>query len=135
MEDQMNGEEMNLSDLGNEDAALVIRNLQKILDISHREAAGGNGSAHSIYQLARDARDVMLMDQISRETLRRLGATTQEFQGVTISDRVVKHIRASEKINAIKELRTDTGLGLKEAKDIVDAIYDYVQAGRPLPTF
>jgi len=28
-------EEMNLSDLSNEDAALVMRNLQKMLDISH----------------------------------------------------------------------------------------------------
>jgi ribosomal protein L7/L12 len=54
---------------------------------------------------------------------------------VVISDRVVKHIRAGEKINAIKELRSDSGLGLKEAKDIVEAIYDYVLSGKPLSRF
>jgi ribosomal protein L7/L12 len=124
-----------LSDLNDNDAGTVLKILQRIITISNHDAMSGNGKAHEIYQLARDARDLMMFDQISRETLRRLGASTQEFQGVAISDRVVKHIRDGEKINAIKELRTDSGLGLKEAKDIVESIYDYVISGKPLPTF
>ena len=131
----MEDETARLSDLNDNDAGAVLKILQRIITISNHDAMSGNGKAHEIYQLARDARDLMTFDQISRETLRRLGASAQEFQGVTISDRVVKHIRAGEKINAIKELRSDSGLGLKEAKDIVESIYDYVLSGKPLPTF
>jgi ribosomal protein L7/L12 len=41
--------------------------------------------------------------------------------GVTISKSVEDYVRAGMKINAIKELRTETALGLKEAKDVVEA--------------
>ena len=42
-------------------------------------------------------------------------------------DDVIRLMQTDKKIDAIKELRAATGLGLKEAKDIVEAFYDYVQ--------
>lgn len=35
---------------------------------------------------------------------------------------VLNHLRAGNKINAIKSVRIMTGAGLKEAKDMVDAL-------------
>jgi hypothetical protein len=39
-------------------------------------------------------------------------------------DKVLRDARAGRKIDAIKELRAITGLGLKQAKDLVEAIAD-----------
>lgn len=39
-----------------------------------------------------------------------------------ISDQVISAIDAGHKIEAIKILREETGLGLKDAKDVVDSI-------------
>ena len=39
---------------------------------------------------------------------------------VDVPDQVLAHIRAGNHIEAIKELRSASGLGLKEAKDVVD---------------
>ena len=38
------------------------------------------------------------------------------------------------KINAIKAVRARTGLGLKEAKDLVETVFPYVPAGSTAPT-
>ena len=40
-----------------------------------------------------------------------------------LSAAVVEHIRNGKKVNAIKQLRQETGLGLKESKARVDAYY------------
>ena len=42
-------------------------------------------------------------------------------------DHVIQLMQTGMKIDAIKTLRSATGLGLKETKDIVEAFYDYVQ--------
>jgi len=42
-------------------------------------------------------------------------------------DNVIRIMQSGQKITAIKELRAASSLGLKEAKDIVEAFYDYVQ--------
>jgi hypothetical protein len=73
----MDGDQMQVS--GDGDASGILRNLQRIMAISNREAISGNGPAHEIYQLARDCRDAMLFDQVSRETLRKLGASDREW--------------------------------------------------------
>ncbi len=46
-----------------------------------------------------------------------------------LQDRVRELCSERKKIHAIKLVREETGLGLKEAKDVVDAL----EAGRPVP--
>lgn len=112
-----------LADLTDDDARTVLNSLRDIILLSSEIAVTGNGNGHKIYQLARDARDAMLFDQISRDTIRRLSkGSGVVINGVVISDEVMEHAKAGRKINAIKQLREETMLGLKEAKDIVEAI-------------
>jgi hypothetical protein len=44
------------------------------------------------------------------------------YSDLEISDQVIAAIGAGRKIEAIKILREETGLGLKEAKDVVDSL-------------
>lgn len=44
------------------------------------------------------------------------------YPDVEVSDAVVAAVDAGNKIEAIKVLREETGLGLAEAKDVVDAL-------------
>lgn len=44
------------------------------------------------------------------------------YNDLEISDQVIAAIDAGRKIEAIKILREETGLGLKEAKDAVDSL-------------
>jgi len=44
------------------------------------------------------------------------------YNDLEISDQVIAAIDAGRKIEAIKTLREETGLGLKEAKDVVDGL-------------
>jgi hypothetical protein len=46
-------------------------------------------------------------------------------------DRIAQAIYAGHKIEAIKELRTVSGLGLKEAKDAVEAMESELRAAHP----
>ena len=44
------------------------------------------------------------------------------YNDLEISDQVIAAIDAGRKIEAIKVLREESGLGLKEAKDVVDSL-------------
>ena len=44
------------------------------------------------------------------------------YNDLEISDQVIAAIDAGHKIEAIKVLREETGLGLSEAKDVVDSL-------------
>ena len=44
------------------------------------------------------------------------------YNDLEISDQVIAAVDAGHKIEAIKILREETGLGLKEAKDAVDSL-------------
>ncbi|NOR36799.1 MAG: hypothetical protein GQ577_08635 [Woeseiaceae bacterium] len=44
------------------------------------------------------------------------------YNDLEISDQVIAAIDAGRKIEAIKILREESGLGLKEAKDVVDSL-------------
>lgn len=119
-------------DLGNlpdTDFSRLTNIVCEIVGISHGMARNGDPRAHEIYALARDARDLLLLDEVSRETLRRLtGNDRPSVYGVVISREVEDYVKTRQNINAIKLLRTETGLGLKEAKDIVEA---YANTIRP----
>ena len=112
-----------LHELTDGDAADLGRILAEIKSLgealSLRE--GGSNQAFRIYKLARDGLEILAFDRISRDVLAKLSAGHETFQGYVVSDVVLGHMRDNKKINAIKEFRTQTGLGLKEAKDWVEA--------------
>ena len=54
--------------------------------------------------------------------LKHLDLTYESTESDLASQAVIDLVWQGEKIEAIKLLREETGLGLKEAKDIVDAI-------------
>jgi len=111
-----------LGDIQDNDFQRLISPVNEIIGISHDSARNGDPRGHEIYALARDARDLLIMDEASREAMRRLTSTDRpKLYGVTISKTVEDYVRANMKINAIKELRLETGMGLKEAKDLVEA--------------
>jgi hypothetical protein len=109
-----------LSDISQRDSRELALNLSRIRDLADGLAALGTASGHAIYKLARDSLEILCWDQISRDTFKKLTGM-REFRGYTISDTVDAYIREGLHINAIKELRSDHGLGLKEAKDLADA--------------
>jgi hypothetical protein len=113
-----------LKDLDEGDIQLIKRNLQVILRMSHEMAQDGHARAHEIYVAARDSLDAMVFDQVSRDVMKRLQGGGHTFQGYDISPTVVSYLRNGQMINAIKELRTDHGMGLKEAKDLAEALRD-----------
>ena len=51
-----------------------------------------------------------------------------------ISESVMQHVRSGKKIAAIKQLREEQGLGLKEAKEIIDReVAEYRRANPQAP--
>ena len=111
----------NVSDLNDSEADQLCRKLTEILELSDLMATEGEGArAHRIYKLARDCRDLLVFDQQSRDVMRKL-TVPESYAGYELSDTVKALIKANRKIEAIKELRTEVGCGLKEAKDAVEA--------------
>lgn len=109
-------------DLNDTDAQRLWRNISQIIKLADESAEHGSGVNHRIYTLARDCRDLLLMDQTSRETLRRLlnDNGSESVLGLDFPLKVQKLARENRKIEAIKELRAHTDCGLKEAKDAVE---------------
>ena len=109
-----------------DDPELVLRNLQKIINISDALTRDGTRDAHAIYVLARDARDALMFDAVTREVQARLigEADRMVIQGHHVSDSVQAHLRQDRFIDAIKQFRMESGLGLKEAKDICEIARD-----------
>ena len=116
-----------LSDISQRDSSELALNLSRIRDLADGLAALGTASGHEIYKLARDSLEILCWDQISRDTFKKLTGQ-REFRGYTISDTVDTHIRERRHINAIKELREEHGLGLKDAKDLADAYRDSIMS-------
>ena len=80
--------------------------------------------------IARDAvntrRDVLRVDRKLNLVLKQMGIIYEESFG--LSERVRELARdPSRKIEAIKVYREETGAGLKDAKDAVEALIDSVQ--------
>jgi len=112
----------NLNDLDDQDASKLVDKLKQILAISTDAAEKGSGSHHMIYRLARDCLDMLVFDQVSREMVRKMthGSADPVVMGYIIPQDVQDLIRSGHLINAIKDMRTLYGLGLKEAKDICE---------------
>jgi ribosomal protein L7/L12 len=112
-----------ISDLSQHDATDLQKNLIKIRDLADSLASQGIAVSHEIYKLSRDSLEILTWDQISRDTFTKL-LGNREFQGVDISDTVDSYIKNNQIIMAIRELRRDCDLTLKQAKDLVEAYRD-----------
>ena len=115
-----------LHELTDGEAGDVARILAEIKNISEGLALAESGSnrAFRIYRLARDGLEIMTLDRMSRDMLAKLSSGHDTYKGHVVSDVVLAHMKNNQKINAIKEFRTQSGLGLKEAKDWVE---DYMR--------
>jgi hypothetical protein len=112
-----------LGDLEDHEAQLLLKKLLEIIDISTLMAQQGDAGAHKIYALARDCKDLMMFDAVSRKTMQQLThdlVARVEVDGIEIPPAALNWIKKGMKISAIKEVRTHTGCGLKEAKDAVE---------------
>ena len=109
-----------LHSLSEGDVTEVAGNLARIRNLADEMAQAGHTKAFEVYKLARDTLEILVFDRISRDTLERLSAACEMFQGYQVYPDVLRRMKQGQKINAIKEFRTQTGLGLKEAKDWVE---------------
>lgn len=109
-----------VSDLSDDESTQLWQKLDDIIQLSDKMAHEGNSQGHQIYKLARDCRDLLVFDQHSRQVMHKLTAQ-EEYAGLELSQTVRSLVFSGNKINAIKELRTESGCGLKEAKDAVEA--------------
>ena len=109
-----------IHDLNDAEARTVVQNLNRIMQLMTNLAGQGMGGAHEAYCLARDARDLFVFDTVSRDAMQRLMGK-ERFQNVEVSDVVRNYILRDQKIYAIKQVREETHIGLKEAKDWVEA--------------
>jgi len=121
---------MTIADINDADSHALLQMIVRIMQLSEKdtaEAVGGN--SFNIYKTARDARDLMTFDAVSRDVLRKMGAGNGDMmhKGVVITANVLDHIKCGRKINAIKELRDYTGFGLKESKDLVESVMEQCQ--------
>jgi hypothetical protein len=111
-----------LDDLDDTDASKLAGLINKIMSLACESASHGSASSHQIYVMARDARDLLLFDAQSRETMQKLATPMRPIvQGLEISLAVEDYLKTGQKIHAIKQLRLDTGAGLLEAKNAVEA--------------
>jgi ribosomal protein L7/L12 len=106
----------------------VVRNVARIKRLSEEMAIAGSAHGFEIYKLSRNTLEILAFDRISRDTLARLGSGREVFCGYDVSDIVRAHMKNNQRINAIKEFRSESGLGLREAKDWVEA---YMQQHAP----
>ena len=108
------------NELDDNDARVLWNKINQIIDLAHSSAQHGSASCHSIYALARDCRDLLVIDQAGREMMRRFQDDSTTVMGLNFPESVQSLARHNRKIEAIKELRVHTGCGLKEAKDAVE---------------
>ena len=109
-----------ISDLTDDESTQLWRKLDEIMQLGDQMASDGASRGHVIYKLARDCRDMLVFDQHSRDVMRKL-TQQDEYAGLVLSADVKALVKANQKIEAIKALRTELGCGLKEAKDAVEA--------------
>ena len=107
------------SDLSDDESSQLWRKLDEIMLLSDKMAHEGASRGHQIYKLARDCRDLLVFDQHSRQVMRKL-TTQEEYAGLELGHAVKQLVQAGRKIDAIRELRTQSSCGLKEAKDAVE---------------
>lgn len=115
----------NIADMTDADSQALLNVISSIMNKADDGASAGNSECYSIYKLARDARDILTFDAVSRDVLAKLGAAPDPIvRGLRMSSDVLTEIRAGRKIHAIKELRNSTSCSLIDAKNAVEAVWD-----------
>lgn len=110
-----------LSDLNEFEFLQLANKLEGIIQLASESAQMGNPNAHIIYVMARDCRDLIIFDAVSRETMRKLIQNPfPTVDGLQFNQAVIDEINSDRKVSAIKELRISTGCGLKDAKNAVE---------------
>ena len=107
------------------DITQVTSNVARIMRQADVMASQGSTSHFEIYKLARDTLEILAFDRISRDTLAKLSAGAEMFKGYPVTEVVLCDMKQGFKINAIKGFRLQTGVGLKEAKDWVEAYMNH----------
>mgnify|MGYP001809902448 CR=1 FL=1 len=107
------------SDLSDSESTQLWKKLNEIMQLGDQMATDGASRGHQIYKLARDCRDLLVFDQHSRQVMHKLTAQ-EEYAGLELGHAVKQLVKAGRKIDAIRELRTQSSCGLKEAKDAVE---------------
>lgn len=120
-----------VQNLSEDDFTQLVNNLNRIMQIAEKKMCQNHMSVETfqVYKIARDAMDLLSNEITSREVIRKLRA---EPTNVAIPSGIIEvpyelmqYIQSGvHRIEAIKESRTVLGLGLKEAKDLVDKIID-----------
>jgi len=113
--------DVSLGNLEDHEAQELAAKIQQLIDLSSRMASNGDANAHNLYCLARDCRDLLMFDAMSRQAIKQLTYDHKVMvDGIEIPQTAIAFIRAGQKINAIKEVRLVAYCGLKEAKDAVE---------------
>ncbi len=114
-----------LDDLDDQDASKLASLITNIMKLAGQSASGGSVIGHEIYVMARDARDLLVFDAQSRETMRKLMILDRPVSlGLTISPAVEEFAKQGKKIEAIRQLRQETGCGLVDAKNSVESFIE-----------
>lgn len=120
-----------LHELSDSDAEIVIKKISEMQQLGEEAAANGSSLGFRVYRTCRDIMEILTLDQVSRDTLKKLqGSYSGLFQGHNVTTAVVGFLKADQLINAIKQFRSESGLGLKEAKDWVEALREEIKKGR-----
>lgn len=108
------------NELDDNDARVLWNKINQIIDLAHLAAQNSSASCHSIYAIARDCRDLLVIDQAGREMMRRFQDDSTTVMGLNFPESVQSLARLNRRIDAIKELRSHAACSLKEAKDAVE---------------
>lgn len=113
--------DVSLANLEDHEAHELAAKIQQIIDLSNIMASNGDSQAHNLYCLARDCKDLLMFDALSRQAIKQLTYDHKIMvNGIEIPQTAIAFIRAGQTINAIKEVRSVSFCGLKEAKDAVE---------------
>ena len=115
-------------DMNQKDFASLMGKIAEMMRIAEEGVLNGSAglntaaSMFNIYRIARDARDMLAFEATSRDVLQKLGAIDRIVDGVHITEAAANFMRENRLIEAIKEVRNNTDLTLREAKDLVQRI-------------
>lgn len=113
--------DVSLTNLEDHEAQELAAKIQQIIDLSSSMASNGDAQAHNLYGLARDCRDLLMFDALSRQAIKQLAYDHKIMvNGIEIPQTAIAFIRVGQKINAIREVRSVSFCDLKTAKDAVE---------------
>jgi ribosomal protein L7/L12 len=113
-----------VNDLTDAENQKLVLKMKEILRLSDQLTQAGSSPAFQIYKLSRDVLDMISFDQVSREMIARLTHGGEYFEGHEVDAGVLAFMKNNQKINAINLMRELTGMGIREAKDWVEAYMD-----------